>query len=105
MISFDDEIKLRTEENFTDQIPNNLQRLKHYQSGELFSVFKNAPFSIYDINANKVSFKAKNLPHDELDLKVSMWDTDIVNLSNNPNAIYTSTAYGEVIISKLDQIL
>ncbi len=98
-MSFDDEIKVKAEQNYEDCLPKNLQKLKFYQQNEVLSIYKNAPFSIYDINSNKVSFKAKNLPNDELDLKVEMWDTDILSLSNSVNSIYTSTAYGEVRLS------
>jgi hypothetical protein len=96
LVSFDDEIKVKAEQNYDNCLPKNLQKLKFYQENEVLSIYKNAPFCIYDINSNKVSFKAKNLPNDELDLKVEMWDTDILNLSRSVNSIYTSTAYGEV---------
>ena len=98
VLSFDDEIKLKVEQSFEDCLPKNLQKLKFYKEKEIFSIFKHAPFHIYDINTNKVSFRAKNLPHDDLDLKVDMWDTDIIYLKGNPNCIYTSTAFGEVLL-------
>ena len=96
LLSFDDEIKLKCEQTFENCLSNNLQKLKFYQQNEVFSIYKNAPFTIYDVNSNKITFKAKNLPHDELDLKVDIWDTDILSLSKSINSIYTSTAYGEV---------
>jgi hypothetical protein len=98
LISFDEEINIKAEQSFEDSLSANLQKLRIYQGSELLAVFKNSPFTIYDINSNKVSFRAKNLPHDELDLKVDMFDTDILHLSNNVNAIYTTTAFGEVIL-------
>ena len=96
LLSFDDEIKLKCEQSYDNCFASNLQKIKLYQQNEVFSIYKNAPFTIYDINSNKITFKAKNLPHDELDLKVDMWDTDILNLSKSVNSIFTSTAYGEV---------
>jgi len=96
LISFDDEIKVKTEQIYENSIPKNLQKIKLYQDNQIYSVYKNSPFTIYDITTNKISFRARNLPNDELDLKVDIWDTDILNLSNSINSIYTSTAYGEV---------
>jgi len=69
---------------------------KNYQQNEVLSIYKNSAFTIYDINSNKISFRAKNLPNDELELKVEMWDTDILSLSGSINSIYTSTIFGEV---------
>jgi len=66
------------------------------KKNELFLIQRYSPFTIFDINEKKYTFKAKNLPDDELGLRVDMWDTDILNLSSNLNSIYTSTAYGEI---------
>jgi len=95
-VSFDDEIKVKIEQKFENCLPKNLQKLKYYQQNEVLSIYKNSAFTIYDINSNKISFRAKNLPNDELDLKVEMWDTDILSLSGSINSIYTSTIFGEV---------
>lgn len=78
------------------KVSNKLQTIKNNRNQlEFFCLFKDSPIQIYDINGKQV-WKAKNLPHDELDLKVNMWDTDVVQLKSNPNHFYVSTAYGEV---------
>jgi ribosome biogenesis protein NSA1 len=69
---------------------------RHSNAGiEIKYLIVNPLFKIFDITQNKVVWKAKNLPHDELDMKVPMWDVDCVYLPNK-NVIYTGTAYGEI---------
>ena len=51
---------------------------------------------LYNIEQQKIEFKGKNLPHDELGLRIPIHDTDIVEIKNNPRLNYVSTAYGEI---------
>ena len=51
---------------------------------------------LWDIESGKVSFKAKNVPHDFLDLRLPVWIKDIQFLPENPNTFLTATAYHQV---------
>lgn len=63
---------------------------------EFYSLYENCPLRIFNIEKKAVSFKSKNVPNDELDLKVPIWDTDITEEINNNNVFYVSTAYGKI---------
>jgi hypothetical protein len=74
--------------------------VKNYQSQNLnsfYCLFQEAPLKIYDINKEKFSFISRNVPNDELSLKVPIWDTDVVQSLNQENVFYVSTGYGKVI--------
>ena len=62
----------------------------------IYSLYKNSPLVLYNIQEEKIEFKGKNLPNDELNLVIPMYDTDIVEVKNNPRLNYVSTAYGEI---------
>ena len=88
-MSFDDEIKLKCEQTYENCFSNNLQKIKLFQQNEVFSIYKNAPFTIYDINSIKITFKYKNLLYNnKLYLKVDICDIDILSLSSSINSIY-----------------
>ena len=53
---------------------------------------------IWDLNKAICIWKAKNPPYDELHLMRPIYDMDCKFDAVNTNAIYTSTAYGEVCI-------
>jgi hypothetical protein len=61
---------------------------------EIVCLFKNSPMQIFDISLNKINWKAKNVPHDELDLPVPIFDTCAACV--NENQIYVTTAYGQI---------
>ena len=62
----------------------------------VYSLYKNSPLVLYNIQNQKIEFKGKNLPNDELNLRIPMYDTDVVEVKNNPRLNYVSTAYGEI---------
>lgn len=49
---------------------------------------------IIDLTSKSVIFTSKNLPNDELDLEVPVWDTDLAFLS--PNVVSTCSRHGYV---------
>lgn len=59
-------------------------------------LYENAPLALYDITAKQFSWKAKNVPNDELGLVIPMHDTNACQLDTNPSVIYASTAYGDI---------
>jgi len=65
-------------------------------SQEFYLLYNNLPMRIYDINKNVISFKSKNLPNDELDLQVPIYDTDVCEEIKNQNVFYISTEYGSI---------
>jgi hypothetical protein len=67
-----------------------------YNKDCIYSLYKNSPLVLYNIQEEKIEFKGKNLPNDELNLVIPMYDTDIVEVKNNPRLNYVSTAYGEI---------
>ena len=78
-------IKLR---GIADSIYNNNE--------SVYCLYQNTPIVLYNIEKEKIEFKGKNLPHDELGLKIPIYDTDVVEIKNNPRLNYVSTAYGEI---------
>ena len=68
-----------------------------YNNNEsVYCLYQNTPLVLYNIEQQKVEFKGKNLPHDELGLRIPIHDTDIIEIKNNPRLNYVSTAYGEI---------
>ena len=68
-----------------------------YNNNEsVYCLYQNTPIVLYSIEKEKIEFKGKNLPHDELGLKIPIYDTDVVEIKNNPRLNYVSTAYGEI---------
>ena len=68
-----------------------------YNNNEsVYCLYLNTPIVLYNIEKEKIEFKGKNLPHDELGLKIPIYDTDVVEIKNNPRLNYVSTAYGEI---------
>jgi len=52
---------------------------------------------LWDVNNQKLTWQAKNLPNDELDLKIPIWDTDVEFLSYlNTHSLATCTAYSDI---------
>ena len=67
-----------------------------YNSDSVYTLYQNSPFVLYNIQEQKIEFKAKNLPNDEFNLVIPMHDTDIVEVKNNPRLNYVSTADGDI---------
>jgi len=67
-----------------------------YNKDCIYALYKNSPLVLYNIQEKKIEFKGKNLPNDELNLSIPMYDTDIIEVKNNPRLNYVSTAYGEI---------
>ena len=67
-----------------------------YNKDCIYALYKNSPLVLYNIQEKKIEFKGKNLPNDELNLSIPIYDTDIIEVKNNPRLNYVSTAYGEI---------
>ena len=67
-----------------------------YNKDSVYLLYRNTPLILYNIEEKKIEFKGKNLPNDELNLKIPIHDTDIVEAKNNPRLNYVSTAFGEI---------
>jgi ribosome biogenesis protein NSA1 len=92
---YDDELNLTPQE--VEIKTQKLQSLRDAASTqEVFCLFKDTPISIYDLEKGDFSWRAKNVPNDELDLKVPIFDTDVAYSKQSPNLFYTATGYGEI---------
>ena len=67
-----------------------------YNKDCIYALYKNSPLVLYNIQEKKIEFKGKNLPNDGLNLSIPIYDTDIIEVKNNPRLNYVSTAYGEI---------
>ena len=104
LVSFDEQLKFNNSSIYTplDTSNKNLKiKLRGianslYNTDSAYLLYQNNPFILYNINQQKIEFKGKNLPNDELNLRIPMHDMDIVEVKNNPRLNYISTAYGEI---------
>ena len=104
LVSFDEQVKFNNSSIYTplDTSNKNLKiKLRGianslYNTDSAYILYQNNPFILYNINQQKIEFKGKNLPNDELNLRIPMHDMDIVEVKNNPRLNYISTAYGEI---------
>ena len=104
LVSFDEQLKFNNSSIYTplDTSNKNLKiKLRGianslYNTDSAYLLYQNNPFILYNINQQKIEFKGKNLPNDELNLRIPMHDMDIVEVKNNPRLNYLSTAYGEI---------
>lgn len=96
LIQYDDDMNIKSNTDFEIKTKK-LQTIKDSNiTQEFFCLFKDSPFSIYDLDRNEITWKAKNLPNDELDLQVPIFDIDLAHSKSNPNHFYTATAYGDI---------
>ena len=104
LVSFDEQLKFNNSSIYTplDTSNKNLKiKLRGianslYNTDSAYLLYQNNHFILYNINQQKIEFKGKNLPNDELNLRIPMHDMDIVEVKNNPRLNYISTAYGEI---------
>ena len=68
----------------------------NYNKESIYLMYENTPLLLYNIEKEKIEFKGKNLPHDELGLRIPIYDTSLNEVKNNNRLIYVSTAYGEI---------
>ena len=61
-----------------------------------YLLYQNKTLLSYDLIKNKIDFTAKNLPNDELSLKIPIYDSDLIEIQNNTRSFYVSTGYGEI---------
>ena len=62
----------------------------------VYVLYRNHPFIIANIETKQVEFKAKNVPNDDLGLRVDMYDTCAVEMKSNDRLVYVGTAFGDV---------
>ena len=104
IVSFNEELKFNNSSMYSpiDTSNKNLKiKLRGvansiYNTDSVYLLYQNNPFILYNINEQKIEFKGKNLPNDELNLRIPMHDMDIVEVKNNPRLNYISTAFGEI---------
>lgn len=51
---------------------------------------------IFDLEAQKQIFSSKNVPHDNLQLEVPVWDSDMSFFNNSADSIATCSRYGYI---------
>ncbi len=96
IFQFDSEMEITNYVKFETGIKNLFALENSSQPNEIFCLNKRTSLQIYDSVTNKICWKSKNLPNDELDLMVPIWDTDLAQNKSNHNLFYTSTAFGNV---------
>lgn len=66
------------------------------KADEFYCLYQDTPLKIFDIEKGSVIFKSKNVPNDELDLRVPIWDTDVVEDESRPSLFYVSNGFGKI---------
>jgi hypothetical protein len=98
LFQYDEELNLKFEKELEIKTKN-LHIIKDAPSTqEIFCLFKETPLSIYNLETNEFSWRAKNVPNDEFNLRVPIWDIDVAYSDKNNNTFYTATAYGDLRI-------
>ena len=70
---------------------------KSYLADEkLIALSKGSTLQVWDINTSKQTYLAKNVPHDELDLEVPIYDTGLTFTDNTNNVVAVCTGYGAI---------
>ena len=96
LVQYNDDLSIKSSTDFEIKTKQ-LQMIKDsHTTQEFFCLFKQSPVSIYNLDRNEITWKAKNLPNDELDLQVPIYDIDVAHSKSNPNQFYTATAFGEI---------
>jgi hypothetical protein len=96
LIQYDDDVKVKSSTDFEIKTKK-LEAIKDsHITQEFFCLFKQSPIAIYSLDTNDVIWKAKNLPNDEFDLQIPIYDIDVAHSKSNPNQFYTATAFGEI---------
>ena len=67
-----------------------------YNCESVYALYENIPMVLFNVEQKKLEFKAKNLPHDELNLKIPIYDTSAVEVKSNPRNVYVATGYGDI---------
>ena len=67
-----------------------------YNCESVYTLYENTPMMLFNVEQKKTEFKAKNLPHDELNLKIPIYDTSACEVKSNPRNVYVSTGYGDI---------
>ena len=100
IVSFNEDNEFEGSSIYTPLESSNitLKRISNslFNKDSVYALYKNTPLVLYNIQNQKIEFKGKNLPNDELNLTIPMHDTDVVEVKNNPRLNYVSTAYGDI---------
>lgn len=51
---------------------------------------------VYDLEAKKMIFTSKNVPHDNLQLEVPVWDSDMAFVKNSDSCVATCSRHGYI---------
>ena len=54
---------------------------------------READLAVWELERGEASFKARNLPNDNLDLAIPIWTTDVHWVPQQPNQLLTSTGF------------
>ena len=96
ILQYDEDLNLKLE-NEIDIKTQKLELIKDGQTTqEIFCLFRGTPVSIFNLEKSEFTWRSKNVPNDEFNLKVPIWDVDVAFSEKNPNLFYTATAYGEI---------
>lgn len=57
---------------------------------------RNNNLKVFDLEAQKEIFSSKNVPHDNLELQVKVWDSDLSFVNNSENCLATCSRYGYI---------
>lgn len=96
LFQFDEDLEISNYNEFETGLKNLFSIKNSYVENEIFCLGKKSVLQVYDFEQNKITWRSKNVPNDELDLMVPIWDTDLTQNKSNPNIFYTSTAFGNV---------
>jgi len=96
LFQFDTDLEISNYLKFDTGVKNLFALKNSSFPNEIFCLSKKSTLQVYNSEENKITWKSKNVPNDELDLMVPIWDTDLAQNKSNPNHFYTSTAFGNV---------
>lgn len=57
---------------------------------------RNNNLKVFDLEAQKEIFSSKNVPHDNLQLEVKVWDSDLSFVDNSESCLATCSRYGYI---------
>ena len=96
IFQYDEDLNLTS----TSEVEIKTKKLQTVRDGqstqEVFCLFKDTPISIFDLEKSDFSWRAKNVPNDELNLRVPIFDVDVAFSAQNNNVFHVSTGYGEI---------
>jgi ribosome biogenesis protein NSA1 len=93
-------IHIFNDDSTTIETGDNISRMRQCPKNKKLLAFggKNRKnnLKVFDIEAQKEIFSSKNMPHDNLQLEVPVWDSDLAFVNNSEHCLATCSRYGYI---------